>query len=733
MAAINNSINLTDRMSPVLKKILKAMDSTLKAMDRIDKASNSGVNSAAYKQMKRDITAANNALNKLSSDTDKAGDSATNLANKYRLINSSLQQSPLYLGNMITALNQGVQLAERIAGAFESMMNKADAVRSQKARLELFNTSELSSDALYSQVYATAQNTRTGLDETSNLVNKILMSGVLKGENAPSAAIGTAGIINKALIAGGATSEENARALLQLSQALSSGILQGDELRSIREQAPYLTKILAEGLGKVDDKFIGTTIGDLKKLGSEGELTADVVLKAFWAMSDEVDEAFDNMPKTFGQGMTILSNIWQYFLGLLSQTGGPLEKVNNLVWSFIEYLNSDDGTRLMSDVATGLNWVVNGLSWILSLGGGVIDFFSKYGSLLAGIVTIIVGYNAALLIMKGVLAATAAIQAISAARAALHGGATLFEAAATETATGAQVGLNAALAACPIVWILIIIIAVIAAIIALCQWIANVTGVANSSLGIIVGALAVAAAFIGNLFIVLINLLIDIFVVLWNFIAAFANFFANVFNDPVGAIARLFFDLVDTILSLLQTLASAIDTLFGSNLAGAVQGWRDSLGGWVDETFGKGEEIMEKIDAADFHVSRFEYGDAWKAGVDLGDSWADSISNALDVFDFDPGTFDPKNYSDWMNDGVDIAGGNLDSVGSIKNDVNINDEDIQLLRDMAARDYLLNLQQITPVAHISFGDVRETADVNKIMDVIEDMVEEQMSTALVSN
>lgn len=83
--------------------------------------------------------------------------------------------------------------------------------------------------------------------------------------------------------------------------------------------------------------------------------------------------------------------------------------------------------------------------------------------------------------------------------------------------------------------------------------------------------------------------------------------------------------------------------------------------------------------------------------------------------------------------GVNVAGGDLDSVGSIKNDVNINDEDIQLLRDMAARDYLLNLQQITPVAHISFGDVRETADVNKIMDVIEDMVEEQMATALVAN
>ena len=90
-------------------------------------------------------------------------------------------------------------------------------------------------------------------------------------------------------------------------------------------------------------------------------------------------------------------------------------------------------------------------------------------------------------------------------------------------------------------------------------------------------------------------------------------------------------------------------------------------------------------------------------------------------------------YSQATGGGVNVAGGNLDSVGSIKNDVNINDEDIQLLRDMAARDYLLNLQQVTPVAHISFGDVRETADVNKIMDVIENMVEEQMATSLVSN
>ena len=91
------------------------------------------------------------------------------------------------------------------------------------------------------------------------------------------------------------------------------------------------------------------------------------------------------------------------------------------------------------------------------------------------------------------------------------------------------------------------------------------------------------------------NLVVDVFVMIYNLVATVANFIGNVFNDPVGAVARLFFDLADTVLSVLQALASAIDTIFGSNLAGSVQGWRDSLGGWVDSTFGKGEEVMEKL------------------------------------------------------------------------------------------------------------------------------------------
>jgi hypothetical protein len=133
---------------------------------------------------------------------------------------------------------------------------------------------------------------------------------------------------------------------------------------------------------------------------------------------------------------------------------------------------------------------------------------------------------------------------------------------------------------------------------------------------------------------------------------------------------------------------------------------------------------MAKLSSEDLHVGRFEYGEAWDAGYNWGSGMASDIGNAaLKIGE----ALDSSSLLE-----TSIEGGNLDSVGEIGSDVNISDEDIKLLRDMAARDFLLQLQTVTPVAHVTFGDVRETADVNQIMDVIENMVEEQMATALVS-
>lgn len=220
-------------------------------------------------------------------------------------------------------------------------------------------------------------------------------------------------------------------------------------------------------------------------------------------------------------------------------------------------------------------------------------------------------------------------------------------------------------------------------------------------------------------------------------------FYANTVTNliyPVGAIARLFFDLVDYVLGLLESLASAIDTIFiGSNLAGAVARWRDSLGGLVDETFGHGEEIMAKMDASSLHLERFEYGDAVRAGYSFGKGIDEGISN------FDPaslfGTTDIPNLSNdnYMLDytgtlntgeigsGVDDIAGNT---GAMANAMDITEEDLKYLRDIAEQEAInrfttaeIKIDMSGMNNHINNG-----MDLDGVMSGLTDAVNEAVET-----
>ena len=267
---------------------------------------------------------------------------------------------------------------------------------------------------------------------------------------------------------------------------------------------------------------------------------------------------------------------------------------------------------------------------------------------------------------------------------------------------------------------LIIIIAVVAAFYAVIAVINKVTGASLSATGIITGTIAVALAFVGNLFVTAFNTILDLIAVFFNAFAAVANFLANVFVDPLGAAARLFFDFADIVLSILQTVASAIDTIFGSSLADTVQGWRDSLGGWVDDTFGKGIEVVPKIDYQDSHLDRFEYGKAWDAGYQWGDN-LDLFGGLKDMF----GTgYGATAYDDLLSDTNSIAG----DVSSINKSVNMADEDLKNLVDMAERQYVnqINLTAQTPVVTINGANTGNTEeDRRKLGDTIRDIILEQ--------
>ena len=822
---IRNSISLQDRVTPTLRSILRSMDSMMVVMRNLDRQSNKGTQSKAYKRAEKDIKRANNELIKMSNYTKMAGDSATKAAGSYGKLSTAvssvgkgMQSIGTSASKLLSDLYHGVELAERVADKVQGIMTSSDTSRSQVARLGLYNTSGYSNEELYGQVFNAAMATRSDLTDTADLVNKILISGVYKGASAVQAAIGTAGIINKALIAGGGTAEENQRALKQLTQGLSSGVLQGDELRSIREQTPYFAQVLAEGLAQVDDKFEGIGIGDLKALGAEGELTADRVIKAMWAMQDEINSDFESMPKTFGQAVTSLSNIWKYFLWLISTTEGPLGKVNQMLWNFVDYLQSPQGLELLHSVAIGINFITTALVGAME-GIGTFITYLQDNAPVAQALFVALGTAA---VAAGISSAAAWISAcwpilLVAVAVGLVAYQFLQAGYAADEFVGGFLGGVGAVLACiwdGIVWIARVIMWIgtllVMGVIGISALIASavllVVDLVMYLVGIVLTVLIIIGAAIlmtiqGAIQIVIwaVMSIITILWFIWSVFETICLLIDAAFRSLIVGVVGLFYGLAQTVLGILNLIAKGIDAIFGSELSLTVSKWQGSLEGkftsFVQEQ-GPGTS-MEKIGetwtefgtgVADMFTSDFnlydEIGNVGKGTGDLingmwglvdkgdeaignglaaVDGWAYGSANS--VFNWglgsdnslagalvDPGKVYDSGYDlgsglvnaigdislgsgEYLFDTtittpeVEVAGGHLDSIDS---DVDISDEDVQLLRDMAARDFLLQLQSITPVANVSFGDVRETADVNKIVEVIEQMVEEQMATALVS-
>jgi hypothetical protein len=224
----------------------------------------------------------------------------------------------------------------------------------------------------------------------------------------------------------------------------------------------------------------------------------------------------------------------------------------------------------------------------------------------------------------------------------------------------------------------------------------------------------------GGLYAFIYNIVAEIY----NVLVSFAEFFANFLNNPIGSIFRLFGNLCDFVLGIVQTIASAIDAVFGSNLADAVSGLRGSLAASYEATVGKAAIEFERME-------QMKVIDGWNKGLKLAGDISDGFNSAAERF----ATL--GSGMDLTMPGIVGSGMNMDelgrvgSVGRIEDDVTISEEDIKMLKDIASREYQLNLTQLTPQLSATFGDIRETADAGKILEFIEDSVAGALSSSLV--
>lgn len=661
MATIRTAIALYDGVTSPLRSMQKAMGIVLNSFESMQRASGNAVDVSAIQEAREELARAETAFDSIEQNIRDAND-------QQQRFNHSIRGGT----SAADGLRQKMKgIAATVGGmiGLKQAFGTSDQLTQTNARL---NNALIKFDdggsikELEAKVMASAQRSRAYYMDTAAAVAKL-------GTNARDAftnmneVIAFSELVNKSFVIGGAGAQEQSAAMLQLTQAMASGVLRGEELNSVFEQAPGIIQSIAD--------YLDVSIGEIRAMAAEGQLTADVVKNAMFAAADDIETRFSNMPKTWAQIWTEMKNkalsIFAPILNKLNQiaNSSKFETVSNGVIGALAAIASV-ATVVLDLLITGASWVVDNWGWIAPIVLGVAGaYIVLHGAVIA--------YNAVQTIGN-------TLAKISTARSAIKSGLTLAEAAATTTATGAQVGLNAALLACPITWIIIGIIALIALFYAAVAAVNKFAGTSVSATGIICGAFMAALAFIGNIFIALWNVAAEVFVLIYNLVATVANFIGNVFNDPVGAVCRLFFDLADTVLGVLQALASAIDAIFGSNLAGAVQGWRDSLGGWVDETFGKGTEVMAKMSADDLKLDRFEYGAAFDLGYNFGEGIDSKVSDLFDGSAMDSmGAFDIGNTLDGI---YGNTGDTAENTVAMSDALDITEEDLSYLRDIAERE-----------------------------------------------
>lgn len=620
-----------------------------------------------------DVEAANQAYLRLSQT----------VGNTERYIRDNVDEQGRFNREIEEGTNEANSLMQTIKGAvaayatiqtLSTALNLSDQLTSTTARLNLMNDGLQTTQDLQNMIYLSAERARGSYQATADAVSKLgLMAGDAFGSSEEIIAFMEQ--VNKQFTIAGTEAAGIDAAMLQLTQAMSSGVLRGEEYNSILEQAPNIIQAIAD--------YMEVPKGQLKDMAAEGQITADIVKAAMFAAADETNAKFESMPKTFSQ-------IWTSFQNTALIAFQPvLQRMNEIANSeaFQEFVNNAiEGLSMVAGIALEI------FDLLVGVAGAVADNWSWLSPIIYGVAAALAVYYGWLLLTKGAEMAMAAVHGIVAVAKGIMAAATMLVTGATWAETTAQYGLNAAMYACPIVWIIILIIALIALFYAAVAAVNKFAGTSVSATGIICGAFMVALAFIGNIFVALWNLVVDVFVLIYNLVATVANFIGNVFTDPIGAVCRLFFDLADTVLGILQALASAIDAIFGSNLAGSVQGWRDSLGGWVDDTFGKGDEVMAKMNADDMKLGRFEYGAAWDAGYSFGEGIDESIANfdPSSLFDTNvPGADDYANLGNYgsgiggIGSGVDDIAGNT---GKIADSMDITEEDLKYLRDIAEQE-----------------------------------------------
>lgn len=663
----NNPVNVgADNANAELEQLRMQLNQAIQEQNSLNQA-----------MQNMDVSAANDAYLRLSQT----------VGNTERYIRDNVDEQGRFNQEVSAGTQQANELTntiKRAVAAYISIqsvgkaLNISDELVQTTSRLNMMNDGVQTTAELVNMVYAAAQDARGSFSQMADVVARF-------GNNAKDAfssseeVVAFADLIQKQMTIAGASTQEAANAELQLSQALGSGVLRGDELNSIFEQAPNLIQNIAD--------YLDVPIGKIREMAADGELSADVVKAAIFSAADDINSKFNEMPMTWGQ-------IWQSMQNTALIAFQPvLQRLNDLANSeaFQTFIQG-----AIEAMATLANILLNIFELVGTVGGFIADNWSVISPIIYGVIAALAVYAAYLGIVKGIEIASAAATAIHSVAMSAKIGVMAALTGQTMAATAAQMGYNGALYACPVVWIIVLIIALIAVIMAVCSAIAKMTGIANSGFGVITGGVNVVIQFFKNLGLTVANIALGI----GNAIAALASNMMTAFHNAICSVQSWFYNLLSTALSVIEGICAALNKLpFVEFDYSGISSAADDYAAKASEAAGNKEDYQSISDAFNEGFTTFDAfqdgwaSDAFNAGAAWGDGIADKVSNfsLSDVF----GQTDIPNVGDYTsgfndaiaNSGVGDSIGNIDdNTGKIKDSLEVSEEDLKYLRDIAEQE-----------------------------------------------
>lgn len=729
MANIREELTLVDNFSSAYQTFINMSESAAKGAEQVEKATK-GIEAQAkgagesMKGAGRGAKSAGESMKGMGENAKGAGESMKGAGQKFRGTGEDAQKAALKNNVLTSSLRRIIATAGGLA-AVKGIIGLSDDLSQTTARLNLMNDGLQTTAQLNDMIFQSAQRARTPYQTLADSVSKM---GLNAGQAFKSnqELIQFMENISKQFAIGGASATDMQYALIQLTQAMGSGALRGDELNSILDAAP--------GIARNIEKSMGWASGSIKQYAEQGLVTAEVVKNAMLESTDEINRQFEQMPMTFGQAATLVKN-------QARQSFAPIGQMLS------QAINSDAFMTGMDAVGSGIYVTLQGVAGAAEMAGNGIKWIGDNLSWIAPIIGTIAGlflaYNAALLINNGLSAASAAIMAAKAGVQAVHAASMMMSAGATFAATAAQYGFNAALLACPITWIVAGVILLVGAIFAASGAFNQLANTGNTAIGTIVGVVYGAGAVISNIFAMIANTAIGA-----------AEWLVNTWNEGVYEVQLFFYDLAVGAVEAFNSLArgaaaaaNAVANVFISAANAAIKGIN-----WIIEALNKIPDVnidkMGEIGPANITADpistdfikrpeapkkvsfdRYEttsIGDAWSKGFAKGSAKGNAASKKIsDTFknltkgydsikDATKGAGGYPGVSKGAGSGTGGKGGtgdggkgkkgnvgSVDKVKSVGGDISLADEDVKIFRDLAERKYINNIEVKTMAPQVN--------------------------------